>query len=321
MEKTVHRSVLLQDSISFLNIKSGIYIDCTLGGGGYTLLVQKKLQEKGGGTIVAFDLDRESINRFKNLLSAEEWVQKGDGSFLKGKVEIILVHSNFSELAKELAHLQLKDILGIVADLGVSSDQIDNPERGFSYMHEGPLDMRMDERLGVKAQDLVNGLYENELKRLFWESDERFGARIAREIVEERSRSKITTTSHLIKIIRKALPYKKGMSTLSNRSAVGTYWIKPAMRVFQALRIAVNSELSSLQVLLPQALETLKAGGRFVVVTFHSGEDRIVKDFFKEKKRIGKIKVLTEKPILPGEEEIRENNRARSAKLRAFEKL
>ncbi|MDD3647886.1 MAG: 16S rRNA (cytosine(1402)-N(4))-methyltransferase RsmH [Candidatus Dojkabacteria bacterium] len=331
MVGSVHKPVLLKESLELLNVKEGgIYIDCTLGGGGYAKGIISKLLAKGepasGGKsknsrLLCFDTDGEAIDRFKSWLLANNWKRSND-DFKKNGVEVILKNINFENLGEVLDELEIESVQGIVADLGVSSDQLDEAERGFSYSKEGPLDMRMDRRLGVTAEDLLVVLPEKELERIFKEQDERFAGRIARLISEERKRRKIQSTKHLIQIIKNALPFRKKVRK-AGKPSVCAYWTKSAMRVFQALRIAVNSELSSLQKMLPQALEALSAdktqGGRFVVVTFHSGEDRIVKNFIKENK--DKIRLLTDKYITPSDQEKDRNLRSRSAKLRAFEKL
>lgn len=360
MVKSIHKPVLLQESIDLLNVTSGTYVDCTLGGGGHSLEISSKLAARGG-KVIGFDLDLEAIDRFEKLLKKEGWKKQGK-LFQKGKVEIGLVRGNFSELKAGLESIGVSKVNGIIVDLGLSSDQIEDASRGFSYMKDCPLDMRMDRKLSVTAADLVNGLYESELIKLFKESDEKFAKRIAKAIVYSRKLRPIKTTLHLKQIIQKALPSSQrwglrqaslpfpnigkarlpfeqegrnyhqsdslGGKTDDNKQAScqllrrenKAYWIKPAMRVFQALRIAVNSELSSLHHLLPQALEALAADSRFVIISYHSGEDRIVKNFFKEHERLSKIEILTKKPIRPSQEEIENNIRARSAKLRAFKK-
>ncbi|MBU0975709.1 16S rRNA (cytosine(1402)-N(4))-methyltransferase RsmH, partial [Patescibacteria group bacterium] len=285
MVGSVHKPVLLKESLGLLKVKEGTYVDCTLGGGGYARSIISKLLALGGkiknSKLICLDVDQEAVERFENWLEENDW-QKATGVYKKDGITVILRNENFVKLKEVLDELGISEIHGIVADLGVSSDQLDGTQRGFSYSKEGPLDMRMDRRLGVTAEDLVNGLYENELSRIFEEQDERYAKRIARAIVYERAKRKVSSTKHLIQIIKNALPFKLKVRKASKPS-VGAYWTKPAMRVFQALRIAVNSELSSLQKMLPQALEALSAGksskGRCVIVTFHSGEDRIVKRF------------------------------------------
>jgi 16S rRNA (cytosine1402-N4)-methyltransferase len=335
---SLHKSVLLKESIELLDVVKGTYVDATLGGGGHTLEIGRRLKAQGG-KVISFDVDEEAIERFGKLLKQKGWNRKGK-FFTKGGVEIGLVRENFANLTKELERLEISKVNGIIADLGMSSDQLEDASRGFSYLKDGPLDMRMDKSLKVTASDLVNGLYEKELIRLFQKSDERYARRIAKAIVSARKGRPIKTTLHLKQIIQKALPFEqegrkhRSTSKMSgmikvNRPSVcqslrrnsKAYWKKPAMRVFQALRIAVNSELSSLQILLPQALEALAAGSCFVVITFHSGEDRIVKNFFREQERLERIEILTKKPVVPSEKELKVNLRARSAKLRAFKKI
>lgn len=331
MQKTQHRSVLLKETIKLLDIQKGVYIDCTLGGGGHTLEIVKKLQSCGGGRILSIEVDKAAIKRFEKQLGDSGW-KKDKSTFTKKDVRINIAHDNFENLKKILKGLEIYDVNGVVVDLGLSSDQIEDSTRGFSYMEDGPLDMRMDKGLKVKAEDLVNGLYKNELEKLFKGSDERYAKSIAKGIVTERKVRRIETTKHLVQIIRKVLSKQSfrqvslpfvmgGKQKKCSRPIVRAYWIKPAMRVFQALRIAVNSELSSLQNMLPQALEALQAGGNFVCISFHSGEDRIVKRFIKDMEVRERIKILTKKPKRPSKEEMRVNIRSRSAKLRAYRKL
>ena len=321
--RSVHESVLLKKSIDFLNVESGVYVDCTLGGGGQTMEMVKRLKS-ASGRVVCLDVDIEAIKRFEKRLFEEKWTRSGN-TFSKENIEIIVINENFEKLEEVLNQLSITKVNGIIADLGLSSDQIEDEKRGFSYMKDGPLDMRMDKRLGATAADLVNGLYESELTRLFKESDERYSKSIARNIVKVRKEGRIDTTLHLVQIIKKALPKRQqampSRHKKDNESPQGAYWIKPAMRVFQALRVGVNIELTSLRQMLPQALETLEAGGRLVVISFHSGEDRIVKHFCKESQEEGIGRVLTKKVILPSSDEQERNLRSRSAKLRVIEKL
>lgn len=335
--KSVHKAVLLKKSVEFLKIKGGVYIDCTLGGGGHSLEIINQLQE---GKLFTFDLDKEAIVRFSKFLVDNDWSKKNE-IYRKDKLEVILINKNFDKLSEVLSEYQVKKVDGVLADLGVSSDQLEDELRGFSYIKDGPLDMRMDKSLNVKASDLVNGLYEKELIRIFRQQDERFAKRITESIVREREKKSIQTTSHLVNTILEALPLNfKGRRLKINKANSGSkifyhqllrmiedmsrseksYWLKPVMRVFQALRIAVNSELSSLLNMLPQALGALASGGRIVMITFHSGEDRIVKKFYKEAERNNDLKIMTKKPITPTEKEIGINQRARSAKMRVAEK-
>jgi 16S rRNA (cytosine1402-N4)-methyltransferase len=317
---SVHKPVLLKESIELLEIKSGVYVDCTLGGGGHAMAASERLKAKGG-KIIGLDVDSDAIERFQKYLIAQKWEKKRN-VFRKNKVEIILVNENFEKLSEVLKKLGISEVNGIIADLGVSSDQLEESERGFSYSKDSTLDMRMDKRLGVTAADLVNGLFEKELVRIFQSQDEVFARRIAGAIVRERERKPIRTTLHLVQIIKKALPFvKKGKGYKSSKTNVRSYWVKPVMRVFQALRNQVNSELSSLQNMLPQAFEALATGSSLVIISFHSGEDRIVKTFFRKCKDEGKCEILTKRPIESSEEEVERNVRARSAKLRGIRKI
>ncbi len=319
MKKTIHESVLLKESVDSLEIKKeGIYVDCTLGGGGHTLEIAKRLGEKGGGRIVAFDVDQNAIKRFAKFLEEKGWIRR-DNLFQKEKVEIVLLNKNFTELKAALKEIEIKKIDGLLADLGLSSDQLEDKARGFSYKEDGPLDMRMDKRLKVTAADLVNGLYKSELEKMFRENDEKFAKRIASALVRERYKKPIKTTQHLIQTIQKALPTRFGNA--GNKPSVRAYLQKPVMRVFQALRIRVNSELNSLHKMLPQALETLRAGGKIVIISFHSGEDRIVKNFFKKSEKNGQLEIVTKSPMEPSDDEKKRNPRSSSAKMRIAKKM
>ena len=289
-----HTSVLLQEVLTFLAVKyAGLYIDCTLGGGGHTFEIISL-----GARVLGFDVDEDAVGFVKEKLREKD---------LKEGKELTIVQANFSQLATIAPALGFEKVDGILLDLGVSSHQFDRAERGFSFK-DGPLDMRMGKELGVKAADLVNGLTEKELRELF----ERFGEepnaiKIAKKIVEVRKTRQITKTEELAELIRSTVYGQQG--------------IHPATRVFQALRIAVNDELNVLQEVLPQAIELLKPQGRLVVISFHSLEDRIVKQTFEKFKKEGIVNVLTDKPVMASDEEVLQNKRARSAKLRAVEKL
>ncbi len=320
MKKSRHKPVLLKESIHYLKVRSGIYVDLTLGGGGHTKGIIKALGMKEG-KILCFDMDIDAVKRFEEYIIDNSW-NKDNSTFKKNNIEIILINRNFEYLNQELQNLKISKIDGIIADLGLSNDQINDTRRGFSYMNDSELDMRMDKRLNVKAKDLVNGLYEKELEEIFKRQDERFAKRIAKAIIKERNKNPINTTLHLVQTIQKVLPFQtKGRSKSSSRAIVGPYWKKPVQRVFQALRIAVNSELSSLRKMLPQAIEALATGGRLIVISFHSGEDRIVKVHFKEAERKKLVKIINKKPISPTIKEINENYRASSAKMRVIEKI
>lgn len=295
MQKLFHKPVLLQEAINFLKIRpKEKYIDATVGGGGHSEAILKL-----GGRILGIDCDPEAILAARRYLSSA-----CPNTFWR------LVRANFENL-KEIAQKEgFENLGGILFDLGVSTYQLETPKRGFSFKQEGPLDMRMDPRLKVTAADLVNGLTENELYKLFKKfGEERYSRRIARAICRARRIAPITTCNQLVEIILRARP-KRGRFDRTH----------PATRCFQALRIVVNDELENLKKALPQALELLKPGGRLVVISFHSLEDRIVKNFLRSAAEEGKLEILTKKPIRPTEEEIKANPKSRSAKLRAGEK-
>ncbi|KKQ67163.1 MAG: Ribosomal RNA small subunit methyltransferase H [Candidatus Daviesbacteria bacterium GW2011_GWA2_38_24] len=290
-----HKSVLLKEVIENLSVlRNSWYIDATLGDGGYSLEILKK-----GGKVVGIDADPEALERTRERLK-KEGINKED---------YILVEGNFSRLDEIIGELRwFGEFRGIVFDLGVSSLQLEKAEKGFSFLREGPLDMRMSPDLSVKAADLINGLNRGELEKLFWVYGEFRDKRVVDAIIEYRSRKPIQTTLELAGIIERAVGGRKKGDT------------HPATTIFQALRIAVNDELNSLKEGLEGAFERLTIGGRIAVVSFHSLEDRIVKNFFKDLEEKGEGEVLTKKPITPIEEEIRQNPRSRSAKLRILEK-
>ena len=307
-----HQSVLPEEAISYLNIKpEGIYIDATLGGAGHALRICQKLDSNG--TLVGIDQDHQAM-----AIASER---------LQGvRPQLRLVKSNFSQLLEILRDLEITTIDGIIFDLGVSSPQLDQDERGFSYQHDAPLDMRMDQSQPFSAAHLVNTASVAELSRIIWEyGEERWSKRIAQWIDKYRRNQEITTTGELVEIIKAAIP-----------AAVRRGGPHPARRTFQALRIAVNRELEVLKTALEAALTILKPGGRVVVISFHSLEDRVVKTTFAHwaqgcrcPKEVlicrcnnqPQIRVLTRKPVLPTKEETEQNRRSRSAKLRAAEKL
>lgn len=297
-----HQPVLLKETIEYLKVKkNGKYIDATVGGGGHAQAILKL-----GGKILGVDCDPEALNSAREYLTtacpARRSLDEGgpDPSWR-------LFRGNFKDLTRIAAENDFSDVDGVLFDLGVSSYQLETPKRGFSFNIQAPLDMRMDPNSKVTAADLVNGLNKNELKKLFQKfGEEKLAGRLAEAIINARRLKPIESCRQLAEIILEVKP-KKGK-------------IHPATRVFQALRIAVNDELNNLKEALPAALEVLKTGGRLVVISFHSGEDRIVKDFFKQKEREGGLIILTKKPTRPTAEEIKENPRSRSAKLRAAEK-
>lgn len=290
-----HTSVLLRETIEALDVTPRKqFIDCTLGGGGHTLAILER-----GGSVLGIDTDEYAIGyvaeRIKNLE-------------LRVKNQVILVKGNFRDLEKLARENGFDKPNGILFDLGVSSYQFDTPERGFSFVKDAALDMRMDRDLTVSAKDLVNGLTRHELTELFQKlGEERFARKIAEAIVKKRENGTIETTGELAKIIRHTVPGGKS-------------GIHPATRVFQALRIAVNDELNSLREALPQAVELLPSNGRLAVISFHSLEDRIVKQAFTQFSSEGIGISLTKKPITPTDMELADNPRSRSAKLRVFER-
>jgi len=300
-----------EEVIRFLALKvDGVYLDGTLGGGGHSSLI---LENAPKARLVGIDRDLEAL--------AAAGVQ-----LKKYREQINLVHGDFAGLANQLNSLGIAALDGFILDLGVSSHQLDSGERGFSFQQNAPLDMRMDTSGGESAADLVNDLPEHELERIIAEyGEERWARRIASFIVRERSKAPVTTTFRLVDIIKGAVPKAKWDER-----------IHPATRTFQALRIAVNHELESLEQGMRAALDLLKPGGRGVIISFHSLEDRIVKHIFREYAegcicprqlpvcvcgRQPRVKVLTGKPVTAKEQEIAENSRARSAKLRAVEKM
>jgi 16S rRNA (cytosine1402-N4)-methyltransferase len=289
----------------------GCYLDGTLGGGGHAALILEA--SSPDGRLIAFDRDREAL-----AAAVERLAPYGD--------RLQLVHADFADMAGELARMGVSSIDGFLLDLGVSSHQLDTPGRGFSFQQDAPLDMRMDRTSADTAADLVNTLEERELCRIIREyGEERFARRIAAAIVRSRGGGEIETTLQLADIVKGAIPRRLQEER-----------IHPATRTFQALRIAVNDELASVERGVRSAIQLLRPGGRGVVISFHSLEDRIVKTLFREAAtscRCPKdlprcicamqpaVKVLTGKPVLAGDDEIRNNPRARSAKLRAVEKL
>jgi len=294
-----HIPALLNETVKALDIKpKHKYIDATLGGGGHSVEIVKK-----GGILLGIDQDPEAVSyaseRLKNAQACPD--------LLPPK----LVQSNFAEIDKVAKEFGFEKVAGILFDLGVSSHQLETSNRGFSFNQEGPLDMRMNPNLSVTAKDLVNGLNEGELAELFWKlGEEKFSRRFAKAICQARLNKPIETCNDLSQII---------LQEVSPRGRFAR--IHPATRVFQALRIAVNDELNSLKTVLPKAVELLESQGRIVVLSFHSLEDSIVKRFFIDQMGKGILKIISKSPITPTEEEVRLNPRARSAKLRAAEKI
>ncbi len=301
-----HISVLLNEAVEGLNIKSGgLYVDGTLGGGGHSLEILKK-----GGNVLGIDRDTDAIIAAKNRL--RDFGER-----------VTYIHDNFCNIKSILGE---KRPDGFILDLGVSSYQFDSAERGFSYKYNAPLDMRMDREASLSAYDVVNGYSMEELWRILKEyGEERWAKRIALFIIEERSKKPIETTFELTEVIKKAIPKKARLE--------GGH---PSKRTFQAIRIEVNNELGVLEGAVEDMVRALKPGGRICVITFHSLEDRIVKRVFKRLEnpcicprelpvcvcgRKPLVKIITKKPVTAKEEELLENNRARSAKLRIAERV
>ena len=306
----IHKSVLLDESIAGLNIREdGIYVDCTLGGGGHTEEILKRATK---GKVIGIDQDDYAIE--KALIKL--------GSYKN----FIPVMNNFSNIDEILDELNIEKIDGIIFDLGVSSFQLDIPERGFSYNHDMPLDMRMDKSQTTTARHIVNGYEENELSRILYDyGEEKWAARIAKFIVQEREHEFIETTGQLVTIIKKAIPKQVRQE--------GSH---PAKKTFQAIRIEVNRELEILDNTVKSSVERLNSGGRICVITFHSLEDRIIKNAFVDLNKDcicppefpkcmcdhrRKLKIITRKPIIPSEDELTENRRSHSAKLRIGERV
>lgn len=308
MEK--HISVLLEESIKALNLKEDSKIvDCTLGYGGHSSYILQRIKR---GALFAFDQDSEAIRHSTERLKAIG-------------TNFTIINSNFVNLKEELAKRGVEKVDGILFDLGVSSPQLDDASRGFSYHEDARLDMRMNKDNPLSAYEVVNNYKEQDLVNIFYKyGEDKFSKNIARKIVEYRKSKKIETTLELVEIIKSAVPMKERLKK------------HPARQIFQAIRIEVNHELDVLEPALEQALSMLKVGGRVAVITFHSLEDRIVKNIFKEKCKIDEkvkglpnipdeylpdFKLVVNKAILPSDEELEKNSRSRSAKLRVIERI
>ena len=306
-----HKSVLLEETIEGLRVKpDGIYVDGTLGGAGHAREVCARLSAKG--RFIGIDQDQDAI-----IAAGERLAVYGE--------RVTVIRSNYCYMVDELKKLGIRQVDGILLDLGVSSYQLDNEERGFSYRTDAPLDMRMDQRQTRTAADIINGYEEKELYRIIRDyGEDKFAKNIAKHIVAARQKAPIRTTGELTEIIRQSIPMKM--------QALGGH---PAKRTFQAVRIELNRELDVLRESLDGMIDILSDGGRICVITFHSLEDRIVKTIFRKNENpcicppdfpvcvCGKKprgKVITKKPILPGKEEQEENPRSKSAKLRIFER-
>ncbi len=289
----MHTPVLVAEIVRFLNTnRDGIYVDCTLGAGGHALAL---LEACAGCRIIGLDVDPEALSIAKERLSVYE---------RSGRIKIL--RESYVNLSSILRSEGIKEVDGILADLGVSSMHLDNPSRGFSFKEEGPLDMRMDPSSEKTAYDVVNIYSERDLARIIGEyGQERFARRIAREIVRSRP---INTTKDLVDAVSRAIPFSEKRKRKRHF----------ATKTFQAIRIEVNNELENIKKLLVQVENALKLGGRVAVISFHSLEDRIVKNHFRNSR---KLKVITKKPVTPTEREIQINPRSRSAKLRVAERI
>ena len=307
-----HKSVLLFETIDNLNIKpDGIYVDGTLGGGGHSFQILKRLGD--GGRLIGIDQDEDALKAAGERLAIFE-------------DKVTTVRSNYCHMKQVLHDLGIQKVSGIVLDLGVSSYQLDEPERGFTYREDVPLDMRMDRRNPKTAKNIVNEYSEMELFRIIRDyGEDKFAKNIAKHIVAAREKKEIETTGELIEIIKAAIPAKV--------RATGGH---PAKKTFQAIRIELNAELEVLQNSLDEMIDLLEDGGRICIITFHSLEDRIVKTIYKTNEnpcicpshfpvcvcgRKPKGKVITRKPIVPSDEELEENSRSKSSKLRVFERV
>ena len=307
-----HTSVLLFECIEALNIRDGFtYVDCTAGGGGHSLEIAKRMGPNS--RLICFDRDKNAIAAASERL--RDYLDR-----------VTFINDNFSSLGSVLNELKIDNLGGVLADLGCSSHQFDVPERGFSYMHDATLDMRMDTDAPLSAYNVVNEYSENDLKRIIYDyGEERFAPRIASAIVRARADKPIETTKELSDIIKGAIPAASRID--------GPH---PAKRTFQAIRIEVNAELDAITPVIKAASSNLEPSGRIAIISFHSLEDRIVKQTYKELSKgctcpsdfpvcvcgnKPSIKEITKKPILPTEEELNDNPRSRSAKLRVAEKI
>ena len=305
-----HVSVLLNESISSLNLKeNSVIVDATLGYGGHSSSILDRIKK---GYLFAFDQDSEAIRHSTDRLS-------------KIGTNFTIIKSNFVHMKEELSKLGIEEVDGVLFDLGVSSPQLDESERGFSFHEDAPLDMRMDREQKLSAYEVVNEYSKEDLTRIFLKyGEDKFSSNIAKKIVEYRENKKIESTLELVEIIKTAVPMKYRLEK------------HPARQIFQAIRIEVNHELDVLEPALNQALDLIKVGGRVCVITFHSLEDRIVKNLFKEKCEIDPkvkglpnipieyqpyFKLVVNKAITPSDEELEINPRARSSKLRVIEKI
>jgi len=296
-EEALHTPVMLTEILHYLNLSPGkVIVDATVGMGGHSNAILEQILP--GGKLIGIDRDQESIELARKNLSAYAGACK-------------FVHGNFNDINIILQGLNISRIDGIMFDLGVSSFQLSEPERGFSFQQEGPLDMRLDRNSYISAYDLVNNLNEEEISALLWNfGQERWHNRIARYLVQARQNHPIATTKDLSELVIRAIP-----------SRYRSYNIHPATRTFQALRLAVNRELEALEAAIHKAVRFLDKGARMCVISFHSLEDRIVKLSFKNLASKGMLGIVTPKPITTQDQEIKDNPSSRSAKLRVAERL
>jgi len=322
---SIHKPVLLEESLEKLNLKKGgVVVDATLGGGGHSREILKEIGENG--ILIAFDQDIKAIKEFTEFSNSNFQFSNNFQIPIFKSNNQILINSNFANLRKVLKVLKIKNIDSILADLGMSSDQLENKERGFSFQKDAELDMRMDKRRKKTAKEIVNTYSQNDLEKILREfGEEKYARRISRAIIAGRKTQPIRRTSELVKVIKDAVPFGYGRGKRHF-----------ATKTFQALRMETNDELENIKRFLPQAISVLRTGGRLAVISFHSGEDKAVKGIFRENARgcicppkfpvcrcgrKPKIKIITKKPIIPKCEEIEINPRARSAKLRVAEKI
>lgn len=306
-----HKSVLLNECIEGLNIKKeGIYVDGTLGGGGHSYEILRKLSPNG--RLIGIDRDKDALNTASKKLNEFN--------------NFTTVHDNHANILEILKNLGIQGVDGILLDLGVSSYQLDEASRGFSYMNDAPLDMRMNREDKISAYEVVNNYSEEKLSRIFFDyGEERYSKSIAKKICKVREENKISTTLELVEVIKSAMP----SSALNEKQ-------HPAKRVFQAIRIEVNEELTKLKQAVEDSIKALNNGGRLAIITFHSLEDKIVKHTYEDMQGrctcpkdfpvcvcnyISYGRIVNKKPIISNEEELKENPRARSAKLRIFERI
>lgn len=293
-----HTPVMLEELLNYLDLSCGdAIVDATIGTGGHSVAILERILP--GGRLIGIDRDAESLN-----IARERLLEFGGSCRF--------MHDNFKDIDRILTSLNIRQVDAVLFDLGISSFQLENPQRGFSFQYEGPLDMRLDRTSFICAYDLVNNLNEEEISTLLWNfGQERWHNRIAHLLVEERKRHPIATTCQLADIVVKAIPY---------RYRCRYYRIHPATRTFQAVRIAVNRELEVLENAVNKAVDSLKEKGRICVVSFHSLEDRTIKQTFRKLAAEGKINIITPKPLVPGRAETRDNPSSRSAKLRVAQR-